>query len=56
MKETYITLAEINSALPKATAEKFKIVNMNKRTSLKVFSAKFGTIDFRTLTVARAEQ
>jgi hypothetical protein len=52
----YLTLAELNEALPKSTAAKYRIVNMEKRTSLKFFSAKHGEIDLRTLTVQKAEQ
>jgi hypothetical protein len=50
----YLTLEELNAALPKSTAQKFKVVNMEKRTSTKIFSAIYGEIDFKTLTVAQA--
>lgn len=55
-KAKHLTLAELNAVLPKSTAEKFEIVNMNKRTSTKFFHAKHGTIDLNTLTVAHAER
>lgn len=53
--EKYLTLAELNAALPKSTAEKFKIVNMNKRTSTRFLHAKYGNIDLKTLKLEQAE-
>lgn len=51
----HLTEVELNAALPKLTAEKFKVVNMSKRTSTRFFTAKFGLVDLSTLTVAAAE-
>lgn len=56
MAEKYLTNSDFNKALPKDTAEKFKVIGMNKRTSLRMNFAVFGTIDFRTLTLKQAEQ
>jgi len=54
--DKHLESADYNKAIPKVTAEKFKIVNMKNRTSMVVEFPVFGKIDFRTLSVRRAEQ
>lgn len=53
----YLTLADLNKALPKETAEKYKVVNIpKKRASYAIFSAKHGEVNFKKLSPARAAQ
>lgn len=47
----YISLVEFNKSLPTETAEKFKVIGLDKQTSKRIVFAKFGTVDFTTLTV-----
>jgi hypothetical protein len=53
-KAEYISLVEFNKALPTETAEKFKVVGLDKQTTKRIHFAKFGSIDFTTLTVESA--
>lgn len=54
-KAKHNTASDLNKLLPKATAEKYKIVNTGKRSSTTVYYPKFGVIDFKTLSVAKAK-
>jgi hypothetical protein len=45
---------DLNKVLPAATSEKYKISNLEGRNSTRLFFAKFGTIDFTKLSVAKA--
>mgnify|MGYP000675213569 CR=1 FL=1 len=55
-KGKYISISELNKALPKATAEKYQLVNLGKRTSTRIFHPVHGVIDFKTLSIDRAKQ
>lgn len=55
-KGSYITLAQANKALPESTSASFEIVNFEKRTSTRFYSAKYGLVDLKKLSVARAKQ
>lgn len=44
----------LNALLPKETAEQFKVVNF-KSNSSKIVTAKFGEVDFKTLSMKRAQ-
>lgn len=54
-KSTYLGSKELNSLLPKDTAELFQVVKLDKLSSPKVVFPKHGEIDFRTLTPTRAQ-
>jgi hypothetical protein len=56
-KPTYVTEADANNALPKEVSEQFKIVNWgDNRTSTKFYDRKFGEINLRTMSLAKAKQ
>jgi len=55
MAEKYLTNSDFNKALPKETADRYKVVGMTKRNSLRVSYAKFGLVDFRSLSLKHAE-
>lgn len=46
---------DFNDALPKETAELYRIINMDNRTSTKVLLPKFGKVDFTKISVKQAE-
>ena len=52
----HFSASDLNKSLPKATAEQYKIVNLQKRTSTKFFHAKYGVVNIKTLSVDRAAQ
>jgi len=53
-KNGYLGSGDLNKLLPKETAELFKIVNLEKRTSPIINFHKIGRVDFRTLTINQA--
>lgn len=55
-KGKHMSTSDLNKVLPKATAEQYKLVNLGKRTSTRIFNAKHGVVDFKSLSVARAQQ
>lgn len=55
-KAKYLTNSDMTAMLPKATAEKYKVVNLNKRTTGAFVHAKYGAINFKTLSLAKASQ
>lgn len=54
-KATYLGSKELNALLPKDTAERFRIVKIEKLSSPRVVFPQYGEIDFRTLTVTKAQ-
>jgi hypothetical protein len=55
-KEKHLTTSDLNKVLPAATAEKYEIINLTKRTKTSFVMAGFGRVDLATLSVARAAQ
>lgn len=55
-KDRHLTSADFNKALPKEVAEKYKVVNVGKRTTLAFYHTVFGKVNFRTMTIHRADQ
>lgn len=50
-----VTKLDLNKELPAATAEKFEVVGTEKQQSTRIYFPKYGVIDFKTLSVKRAE-
>ena len=46
---------DLNKVLPAETAEQYKVVGLETRQSTKVVFAKFGEVDFKTLSIKSAE-
>jgi hypothetical protein len=55
-KLAHLTDKDFNAALPAETKEKYAIKGMTKRSTLCIYSQKYGHIDFSKLSVARAAQ
>lgn len=51
----HLTSKDFNKALPAATAEKFEVIGLDKKTSLVIVFHQFGKVDFRSLSIQRAE-
>ncbi len=54
-KKKKYTKAEVSAMLPEKVAEKFEIVDIEFGSSRKVFP-KFGEVNFKTISEAKAEQ
>jgi hypothetical protein len=53
----YISKSDLEKVIPEETLELFKIANWpTQRTSTKIFCARNGEVDFKTLSPSRAEQ
>lgn len=56
-KKKYLSVSEMNKALPANVAERFSINDkIGNRTSTRSVFAKYGEVDFKTMSLARAEQ
>lgn len=54
-KGKHHTATDLNKLLPKETAELYQIVNIGKRSSTAIYHPKYGSVDFKTLSVAKAQ-
>lgn len=54
-KSKHYTATDLNKVLPKETAEKYKLVNIGKRSTKRTYYPQFGVIDFSTLSLAKAK-
>lgn len=50
-----MAIVDFNKVLPAETAAEYKISGLDKNQSTKIFFPKYGTIDFKTLSVKKAE-
>lgn len=56
-KAKFLSASDLNKVLPTAVAERFQINSkIDKIASTRSVFAKHGTVDFKTLSLARAEQ
>jgi hypothetical protein len=55
-KSNYLTVADFNKALPKEVADLYKIVRLEKKTSLVIFFHKYGKVDFSKMNLIQAEK
>lgn len=50
-----VNYVNFSNILPKDVKEKYKVVGLTKKTSGRIFIPKFGEINFRTISLKKAD-
>lgn len=54
-KKTHYSASDLSKVLPKEVSDLYKVVKLSKRSTAAIVVGNFGKINFKTLTLKKAE-